>query len=154
MCSEHASAVGMSAAAIGRALAHDFRDMSLLDEALTHRSWANEHAGAPHNERLAFLGDAALALVVAERLWRAEPPAPVGALTPGRAELVSQASLARWAERIGLGTHIRLGRGEAAMGGSAKESVLATALEAVLGVVYVEGGLEAVRRAVGALAMW
>jgi ribonuclease-3 len=146
--------VEVSSHALGPALGHEFRDAALLDEALTHRSWANEHPPAPHNERLAFLGDAALGLAVAERLWRAAPAEPVGMLTPRRAELVSQASLARWAEQIGLGAHLRLGRGEAAMGGAAKPSVLATALEAVLGVVYLEGGLEAVRRAIARLAVW
>jgi ribonuclease-3 len=92
--------------------------------------------------------------VVAERLWREEPARPVGVLTPRRAEMVSQAGLARWARQIGLGEHVRLGRGEAAMGGHAKESVLATALEAALGAVYLEGGLEAVRRAVARMAVW
>ncbi len=111
-------------------------------------------AGAD-NERLAFLGDACLALVVAEHLWRRSPPLPVGVLTPRGADVVSQANLARWAERVGLGHHLRLGRGEADMGGAAKESVLATALEAVLGVVYLEGGLDAGGAAViAALALW
>jgi ribonuclease-3 len=144
----------VSATPLGRAIGHEFQQAPLLDEALTHRSWANEHPGAPHNERLALLGDAALGLVVAERLWREEPAQPVGVLTPRRAELVSQTSLACWARQIRLGEHIRLGRGEAAMGGQAKESVLATGLEAVLGVVYLEGGLEAVRRAVARMAVW
>ena len=109
---------------------------------------------APHNERLAFLGDAVLALVVAERLWQTEPAAPVGVLTPGRAALVSTQNLARWADAVGLGRWLLLGRGEALMGGHAKESVLATAVEAVLGVIYLEGGLPAARRAVGRLALW
>jgi len=143
-----------AAAALGRALGHEFQDLDRLAEALTHSSWANEHPPAAHNERLAFLGDAVLALVVAERLWRAAPAAPVGVLTPERADLVSGRRLARWAEAAGLGGWLRLGRGEAQMGGHARESILATALEAVLGVVYVEGGLPAARRAVERLAVW
>lgn len=106
------------------------------------------------NESLAFLGDAVLSLVVGERLWQQDPAAPVGHLTPRRADVVSGANLARWAERLGLGRHLRLGRGEQLTGGDAKESVLATALEAVLAVVYVEGGLPAARGAVTQLALW
>ena len=135
-------------------LGHSFEDGGLCLQALTHRSYANEHPPEPDNERLAFLGDAVLGLIVAEHLWTAAPGAPVGILTPQRAVLVSGASLARWAERVGVGPHLRLGRGEQRMGGQAKESVLATALEALLAVVYLEGGLPAARRTVGLLAMW
>jgi len=140
--------------ALGPRLGHAFLDHSLLLDALTHRSYVNEYPDCRDNERLALLGDAVLGLVVAARLLETEPSAPVGVLTPRRAELVSGANLAIWAARIGLGAHLRLGRGEDAMGGRAKESVLATALEAVLAVVYLEGGLPAARRAVAALAMW
>lgn len=146
--------VGDAAEALGACLGHAFADPALLTRALTHRSYANEHPGEMGNESLAFLGDAVLGLIVAERLWESSPGASVGALTTGRADLVSGASLARWAERIGLGARLRLGRGEFLQGGQAKESVLATALEAVLGVVYLEGGLPAARVAVAALAMW
>ena len=141
-------------AALGARLGHPFRDHDLLLEALTHRSFANENAGAPDNERLALLGDAVLALVVAERLLATAPGEPVGVLTPRRAALVSGENLARWAGGLGLGAHLRLGRGEEQTGGRAKESVLATAFEAVLGVVYREGGLDACRRAIAALAVW
>ena len=140
--------------ALGRRLGHGFRDSDLIMEALTHRSFANEHPGAADNERLALLGDAVLALVVAEHLLAAGPAEPVGVLTPRRAALVSGENLARWARGADLGAHLRLGRGEEQMGGRDKESVLATALEAVLGVIYREGGLEACRRAVAALAVW
>ena len=140
--------------ALGRRLGHDFRDSDLIMEALTHRSFANEHPGAADNERLALLGDAVLALVVAEHLLAAGPAEPVGVLTPRRAALVSGENLARWARGVDLGAHLRLGRGEEQMGGRDKESVLATALEAVLGVIYREDGLEACRRAVAALAVW
>ena len=139
---------------LGGRLGHTFQDADLLREALTHRSFANENAGARDNERLALLGDAMLSLVVAERLLAAAPADPVGVLTPRRAALVSGENLARWAAAVDLGTHLRLGRGEEQMGGRAKQSVLATALEAVLGVIYLEGGLVAGRRAIGLLAVW
>ena len=140
--------------ALGRRLGHVFRDRDLLREALTHRSFANENPGSADNERLALLGDAVLALVVAEHLLASASAQPVGVLTPRRAALVSGENLARWARGLGLGAHLRLGRGEEQTGGRDKESVLATALEAVLGVIYREGGLEASRRAVAALAVW
>ena len=140
--------------ALASDLGHDFQDRGLLLQALTHRSYANEHPDAADNEGLAFLGDAVLGLVVAEHLWRAAPGEDVGILTPRRAEIVSGTNLARWAERVGLGAHVRLGRGEQTTGGRAKESVLATALEAVLGVVYLEGGLAAAGRAIARLAAW
>ena len=92
--------------------------------------------------------------MVAEHLWAAVPGATVGTLTPQRADIVSGANLARWALRLELGAHLRLGRGEQRTGGHAKESVLATALESVLGVVYLEGGLPAARRAIALLALW
>lgn len=139
--------------ALGPRLGHVFRDRDLLLEALTHRSFANEQ-GSTDNERLALLGDAVLALVVAERLLESAPGDPVGVLTPRRAALVSGENLARWAEGLGLGAHLRLGRGEEQTGGRSKASVLATALEAVLGVIYREGGLEACRRAIASLAVW
>jgi len=139
---------------LGALLGHAFRDAGLLEQALTHSSFANENPGTRDNGALAFLGDAVLALVVGEHLWRAFPEEPEGVLTPRRAELVSGANLSRWAARIDLGPHLRLGRGEEQMGGREKESLLATALEAVLAVVYLEGGLEAARRAVASLALW
>lgn len=141
-------------AALEARLGHVFADRDLLLEALTHRSWVNEHPGARDNEALAFVGDAVLGLVVAAHLAAAEPDAPVGLLTPRRAELVSGASLARWAEGLALGDCLRLGRGEAQTGGHAKDSVLATALEAVLGAVYREAGLPGATRVIGALALW
>ena len=142
------------AGGLGPRLDHTFRDPARLLEALTHRSFSNENSGAPDNERLALLGDAVLALVVAERLHTAAPEDPVGVLTPRRAALVSGENLARWAAAIGVGAHLRLGRGEEQMGGRAKESVLATALEAVIGVIYLEAGLDAARAAVARLAVW
>ena len=139
---------------LGPRLGHIFRDPALLREALTHRSFTNENPGPPDNERLALLGDAVLALVVAERLLADAPGEPVGVLTPRRAALVSGENLARWAAALDLGAHLRLGRGEEQMGGRAKESVLATALEAIVAVVYLEDGLGAARAAVARLAVW
>ena len=122
--------------------------------ALTHASYANEHAPEPDNEALALVGDAALGLVVAEQVLAADPSAPVGVLTPRRAELVSGANLARWANDLGLGPLLRLGRGEDQTGGRTRESILATTLEALLGAVYLESGIPAVRRVVATLAGW
>ena len=148
------TAAGDPRAELGGGLGHAFHDPGLLEEALTHRSFANENPGRRDNERLALLGDAVLSLVVAERLLVTAPQDPVGVLTPRRAALVSGENLARWAAAVDLGAHLRLGRGEEQMGGRAKESVLATALEAVLGVIYLEGGLDACRRAIARLAVW
>ncbi len=139
---------------LGARLHHAFLDRARLLEALTHRSFANENPGARDNERLALLGDAVLALVAAEHLLAAAPEEPVGVLTPRRAAVVSGENLARWAGNVGLGGHLRLGNGGDQVGGRGKESVLATALEAVLGVIYLEGGLDACRRTVAALAVW
>ena len=140
--------------ALEKRLGHRFRDEALLERAVTHASYANEHPLAPHHEVLAYLGDAALGLVVAEYLLGAEPDASVGELTRRRAEVVAGPNLARWAVELELGALLRLGRGEEQGGGRARESILATALEAVLGVVHLEDGLAAVRTAVGRLALW
>lgn len=141
-------------AELERRLGHRFRDRRLLEQALTHASYANEHPPSADHARLAFLGDAALALVVADRLIADDAAAPVGVLTSRRAELVTGARLARWAAELELGPLLRLGRGEDQSGGRARESILASALEAVLGAIYAEGGLEALRSAVGRLAAW
>lgn len=135
-------------------LGHRFRDPALLERAFVHASWAHEHPPALHQEGLAFVGDAALGLVVAERVFGDEPAAPVGALTPRRAEVVSGTNLARWAVELELGGLLRLGRGADMTGGRERESILATTLEALLGVLYLEGGVDAVRRAVRAMAPW
>jgi ribonuclease III len=113
-------------------------------QAVTHPSYAHEHPPAPHNETLAFLGDAVLGLVVADLLVRGNPGAGPGSLTIRRAELVSTRNLATWARQLGVDACLRLGRGEAQGGGREKESVLASALEAVLAAVYLGGGLHPV----------
>lgn len=135
-------------------LGHRFIDADLLARALTHTSWANEHPPALHQEPLALVGDAVLGLVVGEHFFAANPAAPVGALTQARAEVVSGANLARWAEALDLGALLRLGRGEEQTGGRGRESTLATTVEAVLGVVYLEAGLPAARAAIRRLAGW
>ena len=141
-------------AALERRLGHRFTDADRLLRALTHASYANEHPPEPSNDTLALVGDAILGLVVAERVFGADPTASVGVLTERRAELVSGANLARWAGDLGLGPLLRLGRGEDHTGGRARESILATTLEALLGAIYLESGISGVRHTVAALARW
>lgn len=141
-------------AELERRLGHRFLDPDLLLRALTHASYANEHPPLPDHEALAFLGDAVLGLVVGEHVFGADPGAPVGLLTPRRAELVSGENLARWAADLDVGSLLRLGRGEDQTGGRTRESILATTLEALLGAIYLEAGLPAVRHAVRHLAGW
>jgi ribonuclease III len=126
-------------------LGHEFADPGLLAEALTHRSWCAEHEETVPNERLEFLGDAVLGLVVADHLFRLQGSMPEGDLAMSRAAVVSTEALAEVASGLGLGEAIRLGKGEAATGGRAKRSILADAMEAVIGAVYVDAGLEAAR---------
>lgn len=135
-------------------LGHRFADRALLERALTHTSYANEHPPTPHHDALALVGDAALSLIVAEHLYALAPDAPVGVLTPQRADIVSGANLARWATELELGAMLKVGRGEDQTGGRTRTSILATTLEAVLGVVYLDSGLEAVRSIVARLAVW
>ena len=132
------------------ALGHEFADPTLLDVALTHRSWCAEHEGAS-NERLEFLGDAVLGMLVAERTYVAHPDLPEGQLAKIRASVVSSPALAAAARSIDLGASLRLGRGEVSDGGGDKESILADALEAVIGAVYLDAGLDAARGLVGRL---
>lgn len=135
-------------------LGYRFQDRRLLLHALTHVSYANELPPERDNESLAFLGDAVLSLLVAEHLWETGRDEPVGVLTPRRASVVAGENLARWAESLEVGPLLRLGRGEELTGGREKKSVLATALEAILGAIYLEGGLGACRAVVKRLAMW
>jgi len=117
-------------------------DPELLRLALTHRSWAYEHGGAPHNERLEFLGDAILGQAVTVRLFVDHPDLSEGDLSRRRAALVSSAALAEVARRIGVGEHVRLGVGEERSGGRDKESILADAVEAIIGAVFLSTGPE------------
>lgn len=141
-------------AELERRLGYRFRDQFLLEEALTHASFANEHPPALDHARLAFLGDAALGLVVADHLSADDQAATLGELTARRAELVTGARLARWAVALELPALLRLGRGEDQSGGRARDSILASALEAVLGAIYREGGLDEVRLVIVRLAAW
>jgi ribonuclease-3 len=115
----------------------------LLELALTHRSYAYEHGGVAHNERLEFLGDSILGQAVTVMLYRDNPDLDEGELAKRRASLVSSAALAEIARQIGLGGHIRLGRGEELTGGRDKSSILADTVEAVIGAAYLDAGGEA-----------
>ena len=115
----------------------------LLDRALTHRSFAYENGGLPTNERLEFLGDSVLGLIVTDTLFRRHPDLPEGNLAKLRAAVVNSRALAAVARGLGLGCYIRLGKGEEATGGRDKSSILADTLEAVIGAVYLDGGLDA-----------
>ncbi|MDR2453849.1 MAG: ribonuclease III [Bifidobacteriaceae bacterium] len=123
-------------------------DPELLVLALTHRSFAHEAGGIPTNERLEFLGDSVLGLVVTEFLYRRHPDLPEGELAKMRAASVSQRALARVARTIDLGAYVLLGRGEQTTGGAGKDSILSDTLEALIGAAYLCNGLEPTRRAV------
>jgi len=136
----------VTAATIGAGHAcggHVFRDPALLERALTHRS-----AALLHNERLEFLGDALVGMIVAEALYGRWPKAAEGELTRARAELVRESSLAALARRLELGQRILLGPGEMKSGGHRRDSILADALEAVIAAIYLDAGFEACRAAV------
>jgi ribonuclease III len=123
-------------------------DDELLGLALTHRSYAYEHGGLPTNERLEFLGDSVLSIVVTERLYRDHPDLPEGQLAKLRASVVNMHALAGVAAALGedgLGAHLFLGRGEELTGGRRKPSILADATEALIGAVYLQHGLETAR---------
>jgi len=126
-------------------LGWDFRDPALLTQALSHRSWCAEAGGIPSNERLEFLGDAVLGVVVAEHCFLAYPGLPEGALAKVRAAVVNTAVLAEVAGELALGAELLLGRGEDSSGGRHKASILANAVEAVIGAVYLDGGWDAAR---------
>jgi len=115
----------------------------ILDRALTHRSYAYENGGLPTNERLEFLGDSVLGVVVTDTLFHAHPDLSEGRLAKLRAAVVNARALAEVARTIGLGEHIKLGRGEEATGGRNKSSILSDTVEAVIGAVYLSGGFEA-----------
>ena len=118
-------------------------DPELLSLALTHRSFAYENGGVPHNERLEFLGDSILGQAVTVHLYTTHPDLEEGALAKRRASVVSTVALAEVARSIGLGAHVRLGRGEAQTGGRDKDSILADTMEAVIGATFLSAGPEA-----------
>jgi len=132
------------------AISYRFGQVKLLGMALTHSSYANEQ-GCVHNERLEFLGDAVLELAVSEELYRRFPDAPEGALTKLRSKLVSMPALAELARSLQLDVVILLGKGEESQGGRTRDSLLADALEALLGAVFLDGGYAGAQTAVEAL---
>ena len=124
-------------------LRRPFVDRELLARAMAHRSWCAEVPGNLSNERLEFLGDAVLGLVVTDYLYRTYPDLPEGQLAQVRASVVNAEALAEVAEEIGLGADLLLGKGEDASGGREKSSILSDAMEAVIGAVYIDGGWDA-----------
>lgn len=139
--------MGASAGGTGSAgdtfAGHAFADAGLLAQALTHRS-----AGAPHNERLEFLGDALVGLFVAEALYLHWPKADEGAMTRARAELVRESALAQIARELELGARLVLGAGEMKSGGHRRDSILSDALEALVAAIYLDAGFERCRAVV------
>lgn len=130
-------------------LGYHFRDPQLLQTALIHSSYANEHDGSiQHNERLEFLGDAVLELIISEALYTGYPQTREGELTRMRARLVSESSLAEMARRLGLQEHLYLGRGEEHQGGRERNSVLCDALESIFGAVFLDSGFQEAKRVI------
>jgi ribonuclease III len=127
---------------LSRRIGYEFTDAALLAQALAHRSWCSEHPGTQSNERLEFLGDAILGFVVAEHAYMNHSDLPEGKLTDLRKAVVNAMSLADVAREVSLGAEIRLGKGESMANGHDKPSILSDALEAVIGAVYLDGGIE------------
>ena len=130
------------------AIGYKFHNISLLQNALTHSSYANErwHNSLLSNERLEFLGDSVLGMLVADFLYSTFPDRPEGELTRMRADMVCEHTLALVANRIHLGQHLQLGHGEERLGGRSRESILADATESVIAACFLDGGLEAAAR--------
>lgn len=126
-------------------------DPQLFSLALTHRSWAYENGGVPHNERLEFLGDSVLGIVVTEHLYRTYPDLPEGRLAKLRSAVVNTHALADVARGLDLGSEIKLGRGETTTGGANKDSILADTTEAFFGAVYLSAGRDAADRLIHVL---
>lgn len=134
--------------ALFTALGYCFRDTQLAHTALSHPSYAHERDGSRGNERLEFLGDAVLDLVIARMLYLRHPTWNEGELTRARAGMVNKRALARRARQLGLDAFVRLGKTEQRTHGHTKDSILGNCLEAVIGAVYLDGGLEPVDRLV------
>lgn len=129
------------------AIGYKFHNISLLQNALTHSSYANErwHNSLLSNERLEFLGDSVLGMLVAEYLYTTFPDRPEGELTRMRADMVCEGTLAAVANKIGIGEHLLLGHGEERFGGRTRNSILADAMESVIAAAFLDGGLEAAK---------
>jgi ribonuclease-3 len=132
------------------AIGYRFQNISLLQNALTHSSYANErwHNSLLSNERLEFLGDSVLGMLVADYLYRNFPNRPEGELTRMRADMVCEQTLAAAANRIGLGSHLLLGHGEEQGGGRNRNSILADAMESVIAACFLDGGMDAALKVV------
>ena len=132
------------------AIGYRFRDIQLLQNALTHSSYANErwHNSLLSNERLEFLGDSVLGMLVAEYLYRNFPDRPEGELTRMRADMVCEQTLAAAANKIGIGNHLLLGHGEERFGGRNRNSILADAMESVIAACFLDGGIQAALKVV------
>ena len=128
-------------------LDYKFNNINLLKNALVHSSYANEMRGDTHsNERLEFLGDSVLSVIVAEHLFNKYPNMPEGELTKLRASLVCEKSLCSFSRELGIGEHLLLGKGEDKNGGRDRDSILADAFEAILAAIYIDGGMEAAKK--------
>ena len=133
--------------ALEEKLDYKFKNINLLKNSLTHSSYANEvRSGFSSNERLEFLGDSVLSLIVSEYIYKHFPNLPEGELTKLRASLVCEKSLCAFSRELGLGAFLKLGNGEEHNGGRERDSILADAFEAVLAAIYLDGGMEAARR--------
>ena len=130
------------------AIGYRFQNISFLQNALAHSSYANErwHNSLMSNERLEFLGDSILGMVVADHLYRSFPNRPEGELTRMRADMVCERALAKVANQISLGDHILLGKGEEQGGGRSRDSILADAVESIIAACYLDGGMDAAKR--------
>jgi len=132
--------------ALQQGLGYEFSKPELITEALTHRSHHHENGDSPHNERLEFLGDAVLDLIVTELVMRLSPLTDEGNLSKIRSQLVSEESLASIARKIHLGSFVRLGKGEDQSGGRIRDSLLGDTFEAIIAAIYLDGGIEAARK--------
>ena len=141
--------------ALEEKLGYRFTNRALLENALTHSSYANENKakGAQSNERLEFLGDSVLGMVTADYLYRTHPDLPEGDLTRTRAALVCEGSLVQVAKSLDLGSYLKLGKGEAHGGGRARPSIQADAVEAMLAAVYLDGGIGQARKLIHDLVL-
>jgi ribonuclease-3 len=122
---------------------YKFKDAGLLKQAMSHKSFASESGSGVYNERLEFLGDSVLASVVAHAVYAGYPDEPEGNLSKKKSLLVSRTSLALWGEALEIGTYLHLGVGEESTGGRTRQSLLANAVEALIGAIYLDGGYEA-----------